>query len=116
MLYTSKAREFPFVELSDSADTELLHYDLFTEDNDEFWKAKVADRTNNDFFSQEFRSLINGMLEKNPVKRLTIQQIKQSRWYNGPVYQQHDLKMKMERVWERIMFKKSLKRGHSPTN
>jgi len=116
ILYTTKAREFPFVEHSDGARTNLIHYDLFTEENEEFWRTKVADKKNNDFFSQNFKDLMNGMLEKDPSKRFTLQDIKNSRWYNEPIFKSDELKVKMERMWERILFKKSLKRAHSPNN
>jgi len=113
ILYTMRAREFPFVEHNDG---ELLHYDLFLNDNEEFWRVKTADKINPNFFSESLRELLNGMMHEDLSKRFTLNDIKNSEWYNGPIFKQEELKVKMEKMWERIIFKKSLKRGRSPVN
>ena len=55
-----------------------LFYDLKT-----FWKAhtkinNIREPTN------EFKELFNMMVKLDPSSRATIQEIKQSRWYQGP--------------------------------
>jgi len=116
ILYTMKAREFPFIEQTSGAKTQLLHFDLFTENNEEFWSTKVADKINPNFFSESFKELLNGVMEQDPSKRFSIDDIKNSKWYTEPILRQEELKVKMERLWERILFKKSLKRGRSPSS
>jgi len=116
ILYTMKAREFPFIEQNNGAKTHLLHFDLFTENNEEFWKVKVADKINPNYFSDSFKVLLNGMMEQDPSKRFSVEDIKNSEWYNEPIFTQEELKIKMEKLWERILFKKSLKRGRSPSS
>jgi len=116
ILYTMRAREFPFVEHNDGTRNELIHYDLFLNDNEEFWKVKTAEKMNPNFFSESLRELLNGMMHEDLSKRFTLVDIKNSEWYNGPIFKQSELKIKMEKMWERIIFKKSLKRGRSPTN
>jgi serine/threonine protein kinase len=116
ILFTCKAREFPFVEEDKNGKTNMIHYDLFTEHNEDFWKIKVADKKNDEFFSKSFKDLVNGMLEKEPKKRITLQDIKRSRWYKEPTFGKEELKEKMEKIWERIAFQKSLKKkSNSPT-
>jgi len=113
ILFAFKAREFPFIEKNVGAGVKLIHYDLFTDQNQEFWTIKAAEKRNGEFFSQSFRELINGMLEKEPRRRMSLREVKNSKWFNEPVYSEAELKEKMEKMWERIMFKKSLKRGKS---
>ena len=68
---------------------ELLHFN-----NPEFWKkhCEFQSKTPSDF-SRDFRNLFNGMTMFDPEERMTIQQIKESRWYNGPIYTQEELKV-----------------------
>lgn len=110
VLFAMKAGEFPFYERDDK---KLIHYDLFVSDNGAFWENKVSSRKNKAFFSEEFKELINGMLAADPERRLKLQDIKNSCWYNGPILSDQELKEEMERTWERILFLKSLnKRKH----
>jgi len=44
-------------------------------------------------FSKSFRKLIEGMLEDDPSKRMDIQEIKKSEWYNGIVYNKMELQI-----------------------
>jgi len=114
ILYTFKAKEFPFIEKQEGAGVKLIHYDLFSERNEDFWAVKSSEKRNGEeLFSADFKELINGMLEKDPRARFGIQDIKSSKWYNGPIFRENELKEKMEKLWEKITFKKALKRGNS---
>lgn len=105
VLFTMKAGEFPFFERDDG---KVIHYDLFISDNKLFWENKVSSRKNKNCFSEDFKELINGMLAADPDRRYKIRDIKSSNWYNGPILDDQELKEEMEKVWERIMFLKSL--------
>jgi len=113
ILFILKANGFPFVEHQDGAQKTLIHFDLFNHENDQFWLNKVANQRNQDMFDDEFKSLINGMLKENPNERLTIQDIKQSKWYNGPTLTRAELKVDMEKTMEKINFRKYLKKSKS---
>ena len=68
---------------------------LYTQ-NDEFWnKHCEIQKKEASFFSQDFKDLFNAMIALNPEERATIQQIKQSAWYNGPVYTSEELRNKV---------------------
>lgn len=55
-----------------------------------FWKAHS--RVNNVREpSEEFKELFLSMIKKDASKRATIESIKQSRWYQGPTYNQNEL-------------------------
>jgi len=107
VLYAFKAGGFPFCERKEESGIDLIHYDLFLNDKKGFWEAKVSHKKNKSFFSEEFMELINNMVAKDPERRYQINDIKKSRWYNGPIYTDESLKGEMERIWERILFKKS---------
>jgi len=70
---------------------------LLNNNNREFWRrhAEIQNKASNDF-CPDFKSLINGMLRLNPKERLSITKIKESNWYNGPVYTKQELKSVME--------------------
>jgi len=110
LLFIFKAGCFPFIETEEGACKDLIHYDMFNEDNEEFWHLKVAERRNKNYFDESFKELVNGMLTKDPTKRWTIEEIKNSKWYNGPVFEEEEFKAEMEKVWERINFRKFVKK------
>jgi len=77
----------PFAKADPKSDP---HYKLLCAGrHDVFWKAhergkpKQAGKEN--FFSEEFRDLINAILNVDPATRPTIEQIKGHAWYNGPL-------------------------------
>lgn len=49
-------------------------------------------------FEQDFKDLFNAMVSINPSDRATIQQIRNSKWYNGPVYSPEEVKAKVGRL------------------
>jgi serine/threonine protein kinase len=55
--------------------------------NSEFWnKHCEIQKKEASFFDEEFKNLFNAMVKLNPTERASITQIRQSKWYNGPVY------------------------------
>jgi len=72
---------------------------LYTHNN-EFW-AKHCEIQKKDasFFDEDFKNLFNAMVKLNPHERATISQIKQSNWYNGPVYTAEELKSKVGKLY-----------------
>ena len=68
--------EYPF--------DDTLTYSDFVEDNDNYWRR--FDKKNPDvFITEAFTDLFNGMLHKNPEKRLKIDEIANHEWFNGRV-------------------------------
>ena len=60
--------------------------------NDEFWSQHCKLQKKDDsLFDQDFKDLFNAMVRINPDERVTIDQIKQSNWYNGPYYTNEEL-------------------------
>jgi len=72
---------------------------LYTQ-NQEFWnKHCEIQKQDASFFDQDFKDLFNAMVNLNPSDRPTIQQIKESNWYNGPCYTNQELKAKVGRLY-----------------
>jgi len=73
--------------------------DLLYNDNDEFWNkhCEIEDRPKS-FYEKEFKELFNAMVRHNPEERLTLKEIKQTKWYNGPIYTPTELQKKMKSI------------------
>jgi serine/threonine protein kinase len=72
---------------------------LLNNDNFEFWQkhCEFQNKKPTDF-SLHFRELFNGMTEFDPEERYTLQQIKNSVWFNGPVYTDKELKSFLQNI------------------
>jgi len=73
--------------------------ELMYNNNAEFWRkhCEIQERPPT-FYDRDFKELFNGMVKCNPDERLTLEDIKKSRWYNGPVYSPSELQRKMKKV------------------
>lgn len=99
VLYTMLVKEFPFheVEVKDREQVDTWYYDRYITKNDEFWNDKIQRFKDEDYFTSDFIELTNGMLERDPMKRMTITNIKESEWYNRPVLNYKVLKMMIQK-------------------
>ena len=55
---------------------------------DLFWENHKAAKTKAfgpDFYKEDLKTLLTGMFEPDPSKRYKIIDVKESKWYNGPV-------------------------------
>lgn len=103
ILFAFRAREYPFLDTKNEKGNLLKYYSKFMKDNQLFWEMKAMKKQDNDFFSESFKDLVNGMLEYDVSKRFTIQNIKQSKWYNGPVLDTESLQAEMKTRLEVFM-------------
>jgi serine/threonine protein kinase len=73
--------------------------DLMYNNNDEFWRkhCEIQEKKNS-FYDKEFKELFNSMVKYNPDERITIKEIKKSKWYNGKVYSPNELQKKMKQI------------------
>lgn len=104
VLFCFKTRQFPFFESDAKGDQpgEIFN-SLFVNNNVEYWenKAKTLHKKSN-FFPEDFRVLLNGMLDPNPIKRFTIDQIKANEWYNKPTFVSEGLKSQMAQICKKL--------------
>lgn len=110
VLFAMKHGEFPFSETSDERGVHIDHVEEFICDNKAFWNKKLGTRKNRNFFSESFKTLINGMLAPGERRRFSIKDIKESQWYNEPVYEEKELEEEIEKILERIMFMNALRK------
>jgi len=105
ILFTLKAREFPFGESEDFLSKDIYHYSTFVKNNKRFWTGRTEAMKSRGIFDQDFIELVNGMLAKDPSKRFKIQDIKESTWFKGPVLGSQSLREEMRSRWECMMKK-----------
>jgi len=101
ILYALKAKKFPFVEIDQGDSICVKDYAQFVKNNEGFWRSKNCLMGDENYFGEEFKTLINGMLERNIAKRFTLEEIKQSQWYQGEILDNETLKNQMtEKAFE----------------
>jgi Serine/threonine protein kinase len=93
ILFILRSKTFPFIE--DFLYYGLDMYKILEHDNKEFWKAHLKVRNNEIFYSEEFKELFISMVREDPEKRASIKDIKNSKWYQGPVYSGEELAKKI---------------------
>mmetsp|Transcript_30872 Transcript_30872/g.28060 ORF Transcript_30872/g.28060 Transcript_30872/m.28060 type:complete len:312 (-) Transcript_30872:45-980(-) len=98
-LFVLKAGILPFLEDSEDSDAMNL-YKKLQENPKEFWATHGAYQQGKDVFSQEFKDLFQGMTEQDPEERLTIEEVKNSDWYQGPVYNKFELSELVSRAFK----------------
>lgn len=74
--------------------------DLLYNNTSEFWaRHSKVQKLNDTFFEEDFKDLFISMTKFAPEERASIQDIKNSKWYNGPVYSQEALTQKVSRIF-----------------
>jgi len=70
-------------------------YRLLRKNNQRFWEIHASYKNDPDFYSEDLIDLINGMLMEEPRQRLTLEEIKNSKWYQGPVLDKEEYKIQI---------------------
>jgi len=96
ILYTFRTGEMPFVEVKNEKVKPSAKYDTFRNSRERFWRAKEKEVQTP--LSQEFRDLLNGMWAEDPEKRMKLEDVKRSRWYNGEIYTQEELQCQVPEI------------------
>jgi len=82
--------KLPQTELADYNGINL--YDLMQNDNGKFWKTHNEIMSQGeDFFSEDFKELFNGMTHAQPEERWDLAKIKGSDWYQGLAYTESEV-------------------------
>lgn len=101
ILFIMMSRNPPF---SKAIPTDNNYKYFFFNQNKTFWEKVEANKpveAGDTFYSDEFRDLINGMLNPEPTMRLTLSEILVHPWYNGPY-------IAMEHLQEEFVERKSI--------
>lgn len=70
---------------------------LVTNRPDKFWKSHCENKGDPDFYTEEFKNLINQLFAYSPCHRLTISEIKEHPWYTGTLPSKEDIKEEFRR-------------------
>jgi len=91
ILFTLKTGNFPYVE-----DCKTMRFEqLLQAEDPEFWD--LHSKYHKTSISESFKELFFMMVKQDVVERATIDEIKKSEWYNGPIYSPEELGKKMKR-------------------
>lgn len=67
--------------------------------NEKFWSAYAGDS-----LTLEFKDLFSRMVAHDPTKRLTIEQIKSHKWYNGRYLSSEDIQLRFRKRKDKIHY------------
>lgn len=77
--------------------------DLLYRNPEQFWRKHIEIQEKDAaFFDKDFRELFSAMTRYNAEDRITLKKIKQSKWYNGPIYTPFDYERKMKQILKMI--------------
>jgi len=73
-------------------------YDLMVNDIERFWEVhcSVLLKKDKSFFNDEFKGLFSQLIREKPHDRPSIDQIRESNWYNGPIFSEEELRFLMD--------------------
>ena len=75
-------------------------FELMCNDHRSFWEMHCEiQKKEPEFFGEDFKALFNAMVSLDPSKRPTIAQIKNSKWYNKPIYSQEEVACYMKQFF-----------------
>lgn len=86
-LFSLLTGAFPFLEEGNG----LFRYDLYENENDQFWEENQKIVSGGNQITEDLRSLLNGMWKKDSAERLTLSKIRNSEWFCGPTYSNEEL-------------------------
>lgn len=100
VLFTMVAGTVPYVEAFEGGKWKFdRYYDALRNDARKFWGAHERHRTNDgkECFSSEFKAAFESMLDADPEKRPTVENIMRLKWCQGEVYSDDELEMQLTR-------------------
>jgi serine/threonine protein kinase len=76
--------------------------ELMLNDDSQFWKVHKKIQNKNVVLDQDFKDLFMSLVKRNSSKRASLEDIKKSKWYNGPIYRDCEM---VSRLAELCIFK-----------
>ena len=90
---------FPHLEENSPEDSVGLYNKLYN-DPEAFWDLhKKYSQQSSDFFEDDFRSLFTSMVNINPEKRPTLEEIQKSSWYGKEIYSLSELQAEVNQLY-----------------
>lgn len=86
---------------SEEDESGMAMFNMMVRKSESFWETHCCiQKRSASFFDEDFKKLFNSMISFKASKRSSIKEIKNSAWYNGPVYSQTELKDVMKKYRE----------------
>jgi len=98
VLFVLKVGYLPYLEEQSILDFDML--DLMLNCPENFWLAHAEIDQKINELDEDFKSLFISMVRKEPHRRASLEKIKSNRWYQGPTYNEQELKELMESILE----------------
>jgi len=89
VLFALKTGSLPYLE--DSLIEGYDFYDLMMNGSDSFWEIHQHIHGDRVDFDEDFKTLFMSMVKSNPNKRISLNGIKKSNWFQGPTYSLEEL-------------------------
>ncbi len=86
-------------------DNKVKGHDLYAmvlSENENFWKIHAACTDSDVIENEDFKKLFWSMVRADPAKRATIDEIKRSKWYQGTLYSEAEVKAIMTKVFKSL--------------
>jgi len=93
ILFVLKTGNFPYIKGSRVEGYDLE--ELLRNREDLFWQAHKQINKKQGNLSSEFKLLLSSMVREDVVERATLEEVKNSTWYKGPIYTQKELQKKL---------------------
>jgi len=78
-------------------------FEIMYRDSECFWEKHCEIQNKSpEFFDEDFKALFSAMIAYNPNQRISIEEIKKSKWYNGPTYSSQELVFLMSQWYPQI--------------
>lgn len=75
-------------------------FDMMYNDNEVFWKKHCEIQNKPpEYFGEDFKALFNAMVRFESQERISIKDIKRTKWYNGPIYTSQELGLLMNELY-----------------
>ena len=88
----------PYLEVNQDSEAEYdAYYRLMRKNMGRFWEVHAKHKKNPEFFSNDFKELVTWMLAEEARERPSIDDIKNSKWYNGPFLKGEEFKTEMKK-------------------
>jgi len=88
----------PYLEISNGEDSEFdPFYRLLRKNVNRFWEVHSKHKKNPNFYNEEFKDLVTWMLAEESRERPTIEDIKKSKWYQGPTLNGDEFEEEMKK-------------------
>ena len=75
-------------------------YRMMRKNNKRFWELHATYKNEANLYSEDFKELVNSMLSEEPHQRPTIEEIKNSKWFQGATLDQEDFQREVKRYMQ----------------